>query len=76
MDAVDIVPGDVLIVRLGDIVPADIKILGDGGSKEEQVPLQVRSACLATAAVRGVFSRGSLRHTKTLAPAMAPSLSQ
>lgn len=41
MDAVDIVPGDVLIVRLGDIVPADIKILGDEGSKDEQVPLQV-----------------------------------
>jgi magnesium-transporting ATPase (P-type) len=47
MDAVSIVPGDVLIVRLGDIVPADIKVLGDGGTKEEQVALQVRSvACL------------------------------
>lgn len=40
MDAVDIVPGDVLIVRLGDIVPADVKILGDEGD-EDQVPMQV-----------------------------------
>lgn len=70
MDAVDIVPGDVLIVRLGDIVPTDVKILGDGSSKEEQVPLQVRSACLAAAATRGVSGRGLLRHTNTLAPSM------
>lgn len=44
MDAVDIVPGDVLMVRLGDIVPADIKILGDEDAEEgEETPMQVRS---------------------------------
>lgn len=42
MDAVDIVPGDVLMVRLGDIVPADIKLLGDEHAGEEgDVPMQV-----------------------------------
>lgn len=52
MDAVDIVPGDVLIVRLGDIVPADIKILGEEGD-EGQAPMQVgpaRAAVTAAAA--------------------------
>jgi H+-transporting ATPase len=41
MDAVGIVPGDVLVVRLGDIVPADIKIMGDENAEEEEAPMQV-----------------------------------
>ena len=32
-------PGDIIIVRLGDIVPADIKILSEG--EGEETPLQV-----------------------------------
>jgi hypothetical protein len=43
MDAADIVPGDVLLVRLGDIVPADIKLLGaEEDGEEEHAPMQVR----------------------------------
>jgi hypothetical protein len=38
-DAVCLVPGDVIIVRLGDIVPADVKLLGEqrggGGAGED-----------------------------------------
>ena len=37
-------PGDIVIIRLGDIVPADIKILGEEGSTgkpEDETPLQV-----------------------------------
>eukprot|EP00879_Flechtneria_rotunda_P000480 GHRR01000582.1.p1 GENE.GHRR01000582.1~~GHRR01000582.1.p1 ORF type:complete len:114 (+),score=25.41 GHRR01000582.1:914-1255(+) len=41
MDAEHIVPGDILVVRLGDIVPADIKILGDEDEEEEEHPMQV-----------------------------------
>lgn len=41
MDAEFIVPGDVLMVRLGDIVPADIKLLGSDDG-EEHAPMQVR----------------------------------
>ena len=41
IDAADLVPGDVVLVRLGDVVPADIKLLGEGG--EHDTPMQVRS---------------------------------
>lgn len=44
IDAQDLVPGDIVIIRLGDIVPADIKILGEEGSSghpEDETPLQV-----------------------------------
>jgi magnesium-transporting ATPase (P-type) len=41
MDAEFIVPGDVLMVRLGDIVPADIKLLGSDDD-EDHAPMQVR----------------------------------
>ncbi|WIA34892.1 hypothetical protein OEZ86_013179 [Tetradesmus obliquus] len=49
MDASDIVPGDVLLVRLGDIVPADIKILGEEeeeGAEEAAAPMQIDQAAL------------------------------
>ncbi|KAF8059373.1 PMA1 [Scenedesmus sp. PABB004] len=45
MDAVEIVPGDVLMVRLGDVVPADIKILGEEG-EDEEAPMQIDQAAL------------------------------
>ena len=44
VDAADLVPGDIVIIRLGDIVPADIKVLkeeGSSGKPEDETPLQV-----------------------------------
>lgn len=35
--------GDVIVVRIGDIVPADIKLLGD--ESDTSSPLQVCSPC-------------------------------
>ncbi len=44
IEARDLVPGDVIIIRLGDIVPADVKILPEeGGGAGEEVPMQVRA---------------------------------
>jgi len=40
VDASGLVPGDVVLVRLGDVVPADIKLLGEGG--EHDTPMQAR----------------------------------
>ncbi|EFN55631.1 hypothetical protein CHLNCDRAFT_133797 [Chlorella variabilis] len=49
IDASNLVPGDICIIRLGDIVPADIKILGEEGSSgkpEDETPLQCDQAAL------------------------------
>lgn len=48
IEASELVPGDVVIIRLGDIVPADIKILaeeGSSGKPEDETPLQVGPLC-------------------------------
>ncbi|KIZ00694.1 hypothetical protein MNEG_7267 [Monoraphidium neglectum] len=45
MDAVEIVPGDILVIKFGDIVPADVKILGDEAD-EEEIPMQIDQAAL------------------------------
>lgn len=39
IEAADLVPGDIVIARLGDIVPADIKVIGT--EDEHDQPLQV-----------------------------------
>lgn len=44
IDAVGLVPGDVIVCRIGDIVPADIKLLGD--PNDTSSPLQVDQAAL------------------------------
>lgn len=42
IDAVNLVPGDVIIIKFGDIVPADIKILPEeGGGAGDEIPMQV-----------------------------------
>ena len=42
IDAQYLVPGDIVVVRLGEICPADIKLMGETG--EDDHPLQVRHA--------------------------------
>eukprot|EP00122_Pirum_gemmata_P017613 Pgem_evm1s16500 len=42
IDAIDLVPGDIILIRLGDIIPSDCKILGD----DEVEPLQIDQAAL------------------------------
>ena len=44
-DAADVVPGDVLIVKFGDVVPADLKLLGDERDPDEQA-MQIDQAAL------------------------------
>ncbi|KAL4418761.1 hypothetical protein ABPG77_005772 [Micractinium sp. CCAP 211/92] len=49
IEAANLVPGDIVIIRLGDIVPADIKILSEEGSTgkpEDETPLQCDQAAL------------------------------
>ncbi len=44
IEAADLVPGDIVMVRLGDIVPADIKVIGT--EDEHDQPLQVHDLYL------------------------------
>ena len=41
IDASQLVPGDVVLISIGNIVPADLKLLGEEG---DDVPMQVRAA--------------------------------
>ena len=43
IDAAELVPGDVILVRLGDVLPADVKLLGD----EHDEPALIDQASLA-----------------------------
>lgn len=45
IEAKELVPGDIVIIQFGNIVPADVKLLGQGGSDE--VPMQVRPSAPA-----------------------------
>lgn len=47
IDAQYLVPGDIVVVRLGEIVPADIKLMGESG--EDDHPLQASSGLSQTA---------------------------
>ncbi|KAK9868410.1 hypothetical protein WJX84_005277 [Apatococcus fuscideae] len=42
IEAFELVPGDVIVVRIGDIIPADIKFMGDPGDP----PMQIDQAAL------------------------------
>ena len=47
VEAKELVPGDIVIIQFGNIVPADVKLLGKSGSDE--VPMQVSTSCLRAA---------------------------
>mmetsp|Transcript_6324 Transcript_6324/g.19568 ORF Transcript_6324/g.19568 Transcript_6324/m.19568 type:complete len:1015 (-) Transcript_6324:364-3408(-) len=47
IDAVNLVPGDIVVIKFGDIVPADIKILAESDDAEqEETPMQIDQAAL------------------------------
>ncbi len=50
MESSELVPGDVIVVKFGDVVPADMKLLGDEDGEDDQPMLiDQASACeLAT----------------------------
>jgi H+-transporting ATPase len=43
VDAAELVPGDIVLIAIGNIIPADIKLLGEEG---DDVPMQIDQAAL------------------------------
>nr|P54210.1 RecName: Full=Plasma membrane ATPase; AltName: Full=Proton pump [Dunaliella acidophila]AAB49042.1 plasma membrane proton ATPase [Dunaliella acidophila] len=46
IDAVDLVPGDVILIRIGNVVPADVKLLPEHGADDYETPVQIDQAAL------------------------------
>lgn len=47
IDAIHLVPGDIIVIKFGDVVPADIKLLAESDdATQEETPMQVDQAAL------------------------------
>lgn len=47
VDSVGLVPGDIIIIKFGDVVPADVKILPESDdADQEETPMQIDQAAL------------------------------
>ena len=72
VEAKELVPGDIVIIQFGNIVPADVKLLGKSGSDE--VPMQVGISCLRASAPHS-RSSPNLKHSAEISPQQAMRLS-
>ncbi len=57
IDSAGLVPGDVILMAIGNIVPADAKLLGEEG---DDVPMQVWPRCLQLPGERAAVRRSLL----------------
>ena len=68
VDAAELVPGDIVLISIGNIVPADIKLLGEEG---DDVPMQVSGKSSAFS-----HRRTRLRSSPTDVVAVAAQIDQ
>jgi len=62
----ELVPGDTIIVRLGDIVPADCRLLGIGGTGEATGELQIDQAALTGESLPVHKHRGDIAYSSSI----------
>jgi E1-E2 ATPase len=67
IEACNLVPGDIVIIRLGDVIPADVKILGEDGEHDQPLQVPSRSVLLYRP---GASPRCKLCHTNTFLPSL------
>mmetsp|Transcript_6252 Transcript_6252/g.15831 ORF Transcript_6252/g.15831 Transcript_6252/m.15831 type:complete len:1005 (-) Transcript_6252:441-3455(-) len=61
IDASGLVPGDIISVKLGDVIPADGKVLGDEGLKVDQAALTGESLPVSKSAGQNVYSGSTVK---------------
>ena len=61
IDAAELVPGDVVLVRLGNIVPADLMLAGDGGLSVDQSALTGESLPVEKKGGEAIYSGSIVR---------------
>ncbi len=58
VEAKELVPGDIIIIQFGNIVPADVKLLGREGPDE--MPMQACALCLSLPLIPPIFLHANL----------------
>lgn len=62
----EIVPGDIIIVRLGDIIPADARLLGVGATGEPANELQIDQSALTGESLPVTKNRGDIVYSSSV----------
>ncbi|KAJ3160888.1 hypothetical protein HDU86_008250 [Geranomyces michiganensis] len=67
VDAKDLVPGDIIAIRLGDIIPADCRLLGIGVTGEEtEGTLQIDQAALTGESLPVNKGKGAIAYSSSI----------
>ncbi len=73
VDAAELVPGDVVLVRLGNIVPADLELTGDGYLSADQSALTGESLPVTRKAGQSAYSGFGREDRRSTAGSWRPS---
>ncbi|RKP39492.1 H(+)-ATPase [Dimargaris cristalligena] len=67
IDSMDLVPGDIIVIRLGDIIPADARLLGLGATGEEtEGELQIDQSALTGESLPVQKGKGAIVYSSSI----------